>query len=181
MILIIIMLYIFAGLIGYASGDVVIFMACIIITGLIHVIVVTKNEIARTLSAVTVSLILILMAVFYQNNKVPTVEGDIDIKSYSYGYDWAEETGMENFDDFYSDCSKWFDNAPKAESGCNDYIRDNLHERFERFGYYCTGNCSGHQAGYDWAEEKGIEDADDCGGNSNSFIEGCQTYVEENY
>ena len=48
-------------------------------------------------------------------------------------------------------------------------------------GYDCTGDCSGHEAGYDWAEDKGITDIDDCGGNSNSFIEGCQAYVEENY
>jgi hypothetical protein len=39
---------------------------------------------------------------------------------------------------------------------------------------------SGHQAGYNWAEQKDIDDADDCTGNSSSFIEGCQEYVEEN-
>lgn len=48
-------------------------------------------------------------------------------------------------------------------------------------GYPCTQDCSGHEAGYEWAEEKGIDDIDDCGGNSNSFIEGCESYVEENY
>lgn len=37
----------------------------------------------------------------------------------------------------------------------------------------------GHQAGHDWAEEHDIEDPDDCGGNSDSFIEGCQEYAEE--
>lgn len=47
--------------------------------------------------------------------------------------------------------------------------------------YPCTEDCSGHEAGYQWAEENGIEDADDCGGKSNSFIEGCEVYVEENY
>lgn len=47
-------------------------------------------------------------------------------------------------------------------------------------GYDCTQDCSGHQAGYDWAASKGIESASDCGGNSNSFIEGCQSYVEQN-
>jgi len=47
-------------------------------------------------------------------------------------------------------------------------------------GYDCTEDCSGHEAGYDWAEEKGITDPDDCGGNSNSFIEGCRAYAEEN-
>lgn len=43
----------------------------------------------------------------------------------------------------------------------------------------CTVDCSGHEAGYEWAEENGIDDPDDCGGNSDSFIEGCQMYAEE--
>lgn len=43
----------------------------------------------------------------------------------------------------------------------------------------CTYDCSGHDAGYGWAEEHGIDDPDDCGGNSQSFIEGCQAYAEE--
>lgn len=47
-------------------------------------------------------------------------------------------------------------------------------------GYDCTQDCSGHEAGYDWAERKGIASENDCGGNSNSFIEGCRAYVEEN-
>lgn len=46
-------------------------------------------------------------------------------------------------------------------------------------GYVCTQGCSGHEAGYQWAEEHGIEDPEDCGGNSQSFIEGCQAYAEE--
>lgn len=48
-------------------------------------------------------------------------------------------------------------------------------------GYECTEDCSGHEAGYEWAQENGIDNTDNCGGNSNSFIEGCQSYVEENY
>ena len=35
---------------------------------------------------------------------------------------------------------------------------------------------SGHSAGYEWAEEN---DVDSCGGNSNSFIEGCEEYLEQ--
>ena len=46
-------------------------------------------------------------------------------------------------------------------------------------GYPCTGDCSGHEAGYDWAERNGIADPDECGGNSDSFVEGCQAYGEE--
>jgi hypothetical protein len=46
-------------------------------------------------------------------------------------------------------------------------------------GYDCTVDCSGHQAGYEWAEEHDITDPSDCSGNSQSFIEGCQAYAEE--
>lgn len=42
-----------------------------------------------------------------------------------------------------------------------------------------TPDCAGHNAGYDWAEENGITDPSDCGGKSESFIEGCETYANE--
>ena len=44
-------------------------------------------------------------------------------------------------------------------------------------GYECTVDCSGHEAGYEWAEEQGIDDPDDCEGNSQSFIEGCRAFA----
>ena len=44
----------------------------------------------------------------------------------------------------------------------------------------CTEDCSGHEAGYQWAEDNGIDDPIDCDGNSMSFIDGCEEYVEEN-
>lgn len=46
-------------------------------------------------------------------------------------------------------------------------------------GQPCTDDCSGHQAGYDWAAAKGIRTASSCGGNSASFINGCLVYVME--
>ena len=46
-------------------------------------------------------------------------------------------------------------------------------------GYICTVDCSGHEAGYDWAERNGITDPSECSGNSQSFIEGCQSYAGE--
>lgn len=46
-------------------------------------------------------------------------------------------------------------------------------------GNDCIDDCSGHEAGYNWAEEEGIIDPSDCGGNSRSFIEGCESYAEE--
>ncbi|TSC90016.1 MAG: hypothetical protein G01um10145_447 [Microgenomates group bacterium Gr01-1014_5] len=49
-------------------------------------------------------------------------------------------------------------------------------------GYPCTVDCSGHEAGYKWAEERGItqDDVDNYSGNSNSFMEGMQSYVDDN-
>ena len=48
------------------------------------------------------------------------------------------------------------------------------------YGYPCTQDCSGHEAGYNWADEHGVTDEADCNGSSSSFNEGCQAYVEEN-
>lgn len=45
----------------------------------------------------------------------------------------------------------------------------------------CTDDCSGHKAGYEWAEQRGHTVESDCTGNSYSFIEGCRTYVEDPY
>jgi hypothetical protein len=46
-------------------------------------------------------------------------------------------------------------------------------------GNDCTEDCSGHAAGYRRAEENGVTVASDCGGNSQSFIEGCETYADD--
>lgn len=46
-------------------------------------------------------------------------------------------------------------------------------------GYECTEDCSGHKAGYDWAEQNSVSSDSDCGGNSQSFEEGCKAYVED--
>lgn len=39
---------------------------------------------------------------------------------------------------------------------------------------YSSG--SGHYAGYEWAERKG---GSSCGGNSQSFVEGCEEYLRQ--
>lgn len=40
----------------------------------------------------------------------------------------------------------------------------------------CTEDCSGHNAGFKWAQDHEIQNSSDCGGNSQSFIEGCEEY-----
>jgi hypothetical protein len=54
---------------------------------------------------------------------------------------------------------------------------DGSHGEFAEQG--CTEDCSGHEAGYAWAEEQGITEPDNCGGKSWSFIEGCKAYAEQ--
>jgi len=47
-------------------------------------------------------------------------------------------------------------------------------------GFDCTDDCSGHAAGYKWAEKHNIEDEDNCPeGNSQSFHEGCVAYTQD--
>lgn len=63
--------------------------------------------------------------------------------------------------------------------------RDEFEERQEETdgdygtfaGENCTVDCSGHEAGYNWAMDNGITDPSECGGNSWSFIEGCEAYA----
>jgi hypothetical protein len=51
-------------------------------------------------------------------------------------------------------------------------------------GYKCTMNCSGHKAGYEWAERQHITEAAKCeeilvrAPKRTSFYEGCLTYVK---
>ena len=52
--------------------------------------------------------------------------------------------------------------------------------RGESHGDGCTVDCGGHDAGYEWASEHDVSSADECGGKSWSFQEGCEAYAEEN-
>src|SRR5580704_8919206 len=47
-------------------------------------------------------------------------------------------------------------------------------------GFDCTDDCSGHSAGYKWADQHNIDDEADCpDGNSQSFHEGCIAYTQD--
>lgn len=72
-------------------------------------------------------------------------------------------------------------------SGGGDYYEGRYSTDVEQYDnppvtsdtWECTDDCSGHEAGYDWASDQGISDPDDCGGKSDSFIEGCEAYANE--
>lgn len=67
---------------------------------------------------------------------------------------------------------------PFVEISPSDQMADDPEQFFENLDKPCKGDCSGHTAGFEWAERKGIDNIDDCSGNSDSFIEGCEAYVE---
>lgn len=46
-------------------------------------------------------------------------------------------------------------------------------------GSPCTKDCSGHKAGYAWAQKKAVTKPEDCKGRSESFVKGCRIYVAE--
>jgi hypothetical protein len=72
------------------------------------------------------------------------------------------------------------DHDTHAKSTTKAIPEDDMDSSSSQFhGFDCKADCSGHQAGYDWAEEHDIADEDDCGGNSESFVEGCKAYVRE--
>jgi hypothetical protein len=102
---------------------------------------------------------------------------DYETRSFdSDGYTWAEENEISSFDDCQDEFGTGY-----GEDECNRYVQEN-YSGFNSFnGYECTEDCSGHEAGYEWAEENNIYSEDDCGGNSDSFTEGCLSYVEDNY
>jgi len=62
---------------------------------------------------------------------------------------------------------------------------DQLLGEHGRKGYFhgskCTDNCSGHNAGYAWAEKHGITKPGNCKTKSESFSRGCVIYVIENH
>lgn len=110
---------------------------------------------------------------YYPSNTYSSSKSYYD---YDDGYKWAENNDINDFDD----CQYEFGTGD-AEDGCNEYVKENYTGYKSFNGYECTEDCSGHEAGYNWAEENDISDVYDCDGNSNSFNEGCEAYVEDNY
>ena len=66
------------------------------------------------------------------------------------------------------------------EDAANDRAVDELaYETYSTIGapYGCTDDCSGHDAGFEWAKNNGVRDGS-CYGDGQSFVEGCQAYGE---
>jgi outer membrane protein assembly factor BamD (BamD/ComL family) len=65
-----------------------------------------------------------------------------------------------------------------AEDLTEDQLDEAQQQEVDAATNNCMGDCSGHQAGYEWAEENGISSESDCDGNSDSFNEGCTNFVD---
>lgn len=76
---------------------------------------------------------------------------------------YSEPSSYSNTSDAFGDSSSGYEEEPSTFSG-----------------YTCTSDCSGHEAGYDWAYENDVCDEYFDGGNSESFAEGVRAYAEEN-
>lgn len=51
---------------------------------------------------------------------------------------------------------------------------------FKNNGYECSIDCTGHIAGYEFAKNNNLIYENDCSGDSQSFAEGCKTFVKLN-
>lgn len=67
--------------------------------------------------------------------------------------------------------------AAPAEDLTEDQLDEMQQAEVDAVTSNCIGDCSGHKAGYEWAEENGISSESDCNGNSDSFNEGCTNFV----
>jgi hypothetical protein len=70
------------------------------------------------------------------------------------------------------------DSAETARQNAIDELEGETYEDVMGSGD-CTQDCSGHNAGWEWAKTHEILDPDECSGNSDSFIDGCKAYGEE--
>lgn len=83
------------------------------------------------------------------------------------------EAAEEARQDIYSERGADSDGAGADAEGVDAYDVEDSGD------YVCTQDCSGHEAGFAWAQENDISDESDCGGNSMSFIEGCEAFARD--
>jgi len=119
---------------------------------------------------------------------------EIDYSKYPLSVNEPDSNGLcrRLLDDISSiDTIGWFD-YPSVETTFLKYLPNRVNgesysDEYKDSGivptewFNCTDDCSGHIAGYEWAQDKDIDNEDDCGGYSQSFIEGCVRYVEDYY
>lgn len=135
-----------------------------------------------------------------QLNVINTLEASINAKIESYQNilnKGALSTNRQELTDYLKILSardtEYTDELSRNVSQINDnygivtkkYLYDEFYDQVyyflngsKFFGYRCTEECSGHEAGYIWAMANHINFISDCDGQSQSFIEGCMAYVK---
>lgn len=86
-------------------------------------------------------------------------------------------TGCDARSDIYADETRdgATDNQSRASSIPYGSTYEDVHGSAD-----CTDDCSGHDAGYQWAEDNDVSDESECDGDSESFNEGCRAYADDN-
>lgn len=95
--------------------------------------------------------------------------GDVSYDDYSE--DQADEAAEEARQAAYEEAGADSDGTNADASNVDPYSVEDTGD------YVCTQDCSGHEAGFAWAQEHDFTDASECGGNSQSFIEGCEAFA----
>lgn len=90
---------------------------------------------------------------------------DIDLDS----EDSSEAARQSVYEDYGAD----------SDGTSADATRVDAYDVEDSQNYVCTQDCSGHEAGFSWAQENDLSDSTECGGNSQSFIEGCESFVAD--
>lgn len=93
---------------------------------------------------------------------------------------WSNASKKEEINENYSpatiETAQVIYEAP-VEDLTEDQLEEVQQQEVNAAENNCIGDCSGHHAGYEWAQENSISSESDCDGNSNSFNEGCTNFV----
>ncbi|OAV22979.1 hypothetical protein AO371_1693 [Moraxella catarrhalis] len=87
-------------------------------------------------------------------------------------YFYTKEKQAEEYRRDYAVAKQWYMEEETEKLASKGYL--NIES-----GDDCTQDCSGHEAGFEWAKENEVGDVVYCEGTSQSFIEGCEAYVRE--
>ena len=136
----------------------------------------------KTRYLLSLSSYVILTIVFFSLMMSPRSDKE-NLLTCDDGYQVASDYELSDTEE----CKDYLEDGDAREC-CEIYILEDFDDADDYFlpkdsfrGYECSDDCSGHQAGYNWALENNIDNEDNCSGNSQSFIEGCYSYVEENF
>ena len=102
-----------------------------------------------------------------------------------YGdYEYAADEAADEAADAAAEAAYEAKQAVFEEHGADsdgasaDASNVNAYDVEDSRNYVCTEDCSGHEAGFEWAQENDVSDSFECGGNSQSFLKGCEAFAE---